>query len=103
MGSIHNGTADGDPINEVNLAGFNALPDALEYVSNGFRGGNPIFSHEVQRGKTVGFTGTPMAVFWEVTPEGQLRLLSVTQIFGDLNLIAGSIGSQFLVRFNGPA
>lgn len=98
MGSILNQTSDGDPINEVTAVGFTTQAEALEYVANGFRGGSSTFSRELQRDGVLEFSGNPTAVFWDVTPGGVQRLLSVTQVFGTLSLVIGSIGNQFTLR-----
>ena len=103
MGQLTNNAAQGDPLTQVNVVGFETESDAHTFAQKSFdRAGlkavPPIAKLKI--GESVTFEGSPYVVFYVADPDTQMkpRLLSVTRCYGDLpNLNIGSWGWQMLL------
>lgn len=88
----------GDPLQEISVAGFAGLSEALRFVEGGFATGGvePKLAATLRRGSTVSFAGASYLVFYHVY-EGAPALLSLVRAHQDLHLVVGSCGFQLLV------
>ena len=102
MAKLTNNGAHGDPLNPVNVVGFESASEAYTFVQKKFdRAGlkvvPPIASLKI--GDSVEFEGVPYVVFY-VADENQQnpQLLSITRCHGDLpGLSIGSWGWQMML------
>ena len=101
-GTISNLIHPGDPVEQVQLAGYENPQDAARYVADGFMVGKvkPIFRQILKRGQHLRFEGAPYVVFSYLGQDGKRTLQSITRCHGDLRLTFGSCGLQFLLGVN---
>jgi hypothetical protein len=97
---LSNQAAQGDPLDNVSLMGFDSYDDALTFVEQGFqiKGLKPAVKGTLVRGgPAMEIPGYPYVVFYRFT-DGQIQLMSITQLYGDLPALAlHSWGAQLLI------
>jgi len=93
----------GDPVQELQVAGFTGAEAALRFCAEGFRGAAPVFQETLRRGDSVSFAGASHVVFYHRDADGRPALLSVTRCHADLHLLVGFCGYQLQLSANLPA
>jgi hypothetical protein len=98
-GTITNAVHPGDPVQQTTVVGFVSLQDALKFVANDFQIGGlePRFNTVLKRGDSTRFAGANYLVFYYLDAEQKPALLSIARCHGDLHLVFGSCGFQFLL------
>ena len=104
-GFVTNNVHPGDPVQEVTIAGFATLQEALQFSEAGFTmdAHKPVFLANLPRGSSVGFAGASHLVFYYLDHDAKPTLLSITRCHADLHLVIGSCGYQFLLNVNTSA
>ncbi|HOX46222.1 MAG TPA: hypothetical protein PK668_21640 [Myxococcota bacterium] len=93
----------GDPVQELEVAGFKSAGEALGFAQGGLHGGAPVFAGTLRRGDSLSFTGASHVVFYHRGAGGEPELLSVTRCHADLHLLVGFCGYQLQLSANLPA
>jgi hypothetical protein len=104
-GYVTNNVHPGDPVQEVSVAGFATLQEALQFSEAGFVADahKPVFLTTLPRGSSVGFAGASYLAFYHLDHDTRPTLLSITRGHADLHLVIGSCGYQFLLSVNTAA
>jgi hypothetical protein len=102
-GHVTNNVHPGDPVQQVAVAGFATVQEALQFVEAGLGDApKPLFAAKLAREQTASFAGASFLVFfWE--QDGKPTLFALARCHADLHLVIGSCGYQFQLGVNTTA